>query len=273
MTGPRDPLRALALAVALALGAPAAAEAPGSVTVLSAGPPAFHPWPVRATLTAPTDRYPHNVLGPIPGYGELLVEIELCADCPEPRRIAHLTLPESRVFEDVAPRLWDVTGDGRPEIVVVESDAQLGARLTVFTLRAPGAQAGHLMRRMAHSDFIGTRFRWLAPVGVADFTGDGRPEIAWVETPHLGRTLRLARLQGDRLAPIAAHPGVTNHRIGDPFIAGGLRDCGTGPEVILARADWSRAVALHFQNDRFREADLGPISGPRGLAPHLSCPP
>ena len=66
MTGPRDPLRALALAVALALGAPAAAEAPGSVTVLSAGPPAFHPWPVRATLTAPTDRYPHNVLGPIP---------------------------------------------------------------------------------------------------------------------------------------------------------------------------------------------------------------
>jgi hypothetical protein len=273
MSAPRSPLRALALVAALSIATSAAAGATDSVTVLSAGTPAFHPWPVRATLAGPTNRYSHNVLGDIPGFGELLVEVELCRDCPESRRIAHLTLPDSRVFEDVAPRLWDVTGDGRPEIVLVESDVALGARLTMFTLRAPGAQAGHLVRRLASSDFIGTRFRWLAPVGVADFTGNGAPEIAWVETPHLGRTLRLARLQGDRLAEIAAHAGVTNHRIGDPFIAGGLRDCGAGPEIVLARADWSRAVALRYGDRRFAERDLGPIAGPRDLAVHLSCPP
>jgi len=243
-----------------------------SITVMAPTPAEVLPWPRRATLAAPADRYPHNVLGPIPGFGELLVEIDVCGDCLDPRRVAQLTLPETRVFEDVAPRFWDVTGDGRPEVVLVESDAQRGARLTVWTLRAPGAQAGHLIRRLASSDFIGTRFRWLAPVGMADFTGDGRPEIAWVETPHLGRTLRLARLQGDRLVPFAAHPGVTNHRIGDPFIAGGLRDCGAGIEIVLARADWSRAVALRFQKDRFVESDLGPIAGPEALSVHMACP-
>lgn len=261
-----------ALFLAAALVA-TAAGAQGRISVLAEGPGTVHPWPIRATLAAPTNRYPHNVLGPIPGYGELLLEIETCRDCPDSLRIAHLVLPDSRVFEDVAPRFWDITGDGRPEIVLVESDAQQGARLTVWTLRAPGAQAGHLMRRLASTPFIGTRFRWLAPVGAADFTGDGRSEIAYVETPHLGRTLRLVQRRGDRLVEIAAHRGVTNHRIGDPFIAGGLRDCGTGPEVILARADWRRAVVLRFQGQGFTESDLGPIAGPEDLTVHLLCPP
>ena len=261
---------ALLAALCLTAGVAAAQE---RISVLSAGPATIHPWPLRATLAGPTERYPHNVLGDIPAFGELIVEVALCADCPEPRRIAHLTLPESRVFEDIAPRLWDITGDGRPEVVLVESDAALGARLTVWTLRAPGAQAGHLIRRLAATPFIGTRFRWLAPVGAADFTGDGQAEIAYVETPHLGKTLRLVRRQSDRLVELAAHPGVTNHRIGDPFIAGGLRDCGAGPEVILARADWSRAVALRFRTDRFIETDLGPIAGPEGLSAHLTCRP
>ncbi len=266
---------ALLAVVGLALFVAAAgmSRAQERISVMAEGPAAFHPWPLRATLGGPTDRYPHNVLGSIPGFGELFVEAEICRDCPEPRRVAHLTLPEFRVFEDVAPRFWDVTGDGRPEIVLVESDAQLGARLTVWALRPRGAQAGHLIRRLAATEFIGTRFRWLAPVGVADFTGDGQLEIAYVETPHLGRTLRLVRRQSDRLIEIASHRGVTNHRIGDPFIAGGLRDCGAGPEIILARADWSRAVALQLQGDRFAEADLGRIDRPEGLAAHLNCPP
>ncbi|MFU8825303.1 FG-GAP repeat domain-containing protein [Yoonia sp.] len=72
---------------------------------------------------------------------------------------------------------WDVDGDGILEIVVVESKQQHGARLTTWsTRRKPDGQ--HIIELRAASDFIGTRFRWLALAGVADFTGDGLPEIA-----------------------------------------------------------------------------------------------
>ena len=47
-------------------------------------------------------------------------------------RQLRIDLPERRVFEYIAPRLWDITGDDRPEIVAVESDAEQGARLTVW---------------------------------------------------------------------------------------------------------------------------------------------
>lgn len=261
----------IALAVA-ALFIPQLAAAESDIRVFSGAPAATYPWPLSARLAGPTDRYPHNVLGPIPGFGELVVEIRLCRDCPDPQRIARIRLPESRVFEDVAPRLWDVTSDGRPEIVVVESDARRGARLSVWSLDPAEQKAAALMHPLASTDFIGTRFRWLAPVGIADFTGDGLREIAYVETPHLGRTLRLVRRQGNRLVEIAAHRGVTNHRIGDPFIVGGVRDCDSGPEIILASADWRRAIALRYAEGGFAQSDLGALTEPTGLSAHLNCP-
>ena len=60
-------------------------------------------------------------------------------------------------------------------MIVVESHAAR-ARLAVW-----GAGG-----RLAAIPFIGTRFRWLAPLGAADLDGDGRVEIAYAETPHPG---------------------------------------------------------------------------------------
>ena len=68
------------------------------------------------------------------------------------------------------------------------------------------------------------------------------------------------RLDGDRLVETARFPGLTNHRIGDAVISGGLRDCGTGPELILASRDWTRIL-------RVRAGvvdDIGPMPA-RGL--------
>ena len=127
-----------------------------------------------------------------------------------------LVLPEARVFEDIAPRLWDIDGDGVPEIVAVESDQHLGARLTAWTVQRT-ADGTHTVVLRAAGDFIGTRFRWLAPVGMADFTGDGRPEIAYVAMPHLARRLVLVRLDGARFLPVAQLDGISNHRIGEAF--------------------------------------------------------
>ncbi len=73
-------------------------------------------------------------------------------------------------------------------------------------------------------------------------------ELAYIDRPHLARTLRVWRIgydaRGDAtLTEVAALPGLTNHRIGEDFITGGQRDCGNGPEMLTANADWSRVMA------------------------------
>ena len=199
---------------------------------------------VSADYAEPTTRYAHGILGDAVEWGALVMRDETG------RRLA-VRLPERRVFEDTAPRLADVDGDGDAEVVVVETDVTQGARLSIYD------ETG----LVAANAFIGRPNRWLAPAGIADLDGDGRVEIAYVDRPHLAKRLRLWRLENGTLTEIAALGGVTNHRIGDAQISGGLRDCGTGPELILLSADWSRIVAVTLPGPALR--DLGPNTGPR----------
>lgn len=202
---------------------------------------------VSARFADPTDRYPHNVLGDIRGWGTLEITR---AD----GTIRRIVLPDARVYEDIAPRLWDVNGDGRPEVVAVESDARRGARLVVH-----GAD-----EVMAASDFIGTRFRWLAPLGVVPGQG-----IAWVETPHLGRILHLGRIEGNRIVVRASLPGVTAHRIGDAFITGGVRPCDGA--VVALSPDWARVLRITVgAGARLVARDAGP-NRPDRIAAELAC--
>lgn len=242
--------RAHALAAIMALA---------PITPASAEPVA----PLSAQFADPTDRYPHNVLGDLPGFGALEVRLD------GGTRL-RLVLPEGRVFEDIAPRLWDVDGDGVPEIVVVESDQRLGARLTAWTVQQ-SADGPHRISLRAAGDFIGTRFRWLAPVGMADFTGDGKHEIAYVAMPHLARRLVLVRLERDRLAPVSHLVGISNHRIGEAFITGGVRDCGEGPEMLLPTSDWQQIVRIKFVGDRLSAVSHGPFISAGALAAELNC--
>lgn len=231
----------------------------GLVTGAAAEPVA----PLSARFAEPTNRYPHNVLGDLPGF--VALEVSLTG-----RTTLRLVLPDTRVFEDIAPRLWDVDGDGISEIVAVESDQALGARLTAWTVQK-ATDGGLSLSLRAASDFIGTRFRWLAPVGIADFTRNGRPEIAYVEMPHLARRLVLVELDGDRFVPIARMEGVSNHRIGDNYVTGGLRDCGAGPELLLPMADWSRIARVTFGTGQLIVDDVGPLNDVQTLDAMLAC--
>lgn len=178
---------------------------------------------VAARYSEPTERYPHGALGDPIEYGALELQYR-------PKGATYtIRLPEDRVFEDVAPRLVDTDGDGRPEAVVVESHAAKGARLAVYN-------GGGLI---AATPYIGRRFRWLAPVGAADFNRDGQMDLAYIETPHLTGQLRVVTRQGDALVPFAGASGLTNHRIGQSQISGGIRDCGRGPEMILTKTPWA----------------------------------
>jgi hypothetical protein len=218
---------------------------------------------ITATYDGPTTRYPHGVLGDTVEYTDLVV------DLPDGRSLrARWEAPV--VFEDTAPRLADLDGDGTPEIITVESHETRGARLALWRI------GPDRLEPLAQTPWIGTRFRWLAPVAAADLDGDGAVEIAYIDRPHLARTLRVWRLTFDgrgagQLTEIAARPGLTNHRIGEDFITGGLRACNSGPELLTADADWTRIMAtvLTPAGDLVSR-DIAPFS-PATMAEALAC--
>ena len=108
-------------------------------------------------------------------------------------------------------------------------------------------------------------------LAVADFDGDGNIEIAYIDRPHLAKTLRIWRFNKGKLQYVADHPGLTNHKIGWDHIPGGIRDCGTKPEIVSANADWTRIVATSLKDGRTITRDLGLYRGPDSLNAALSC--
>lgn len=160
-------------------------------------------------LVKPTDRYPHGALGDPTEAAALRVRF---AD----GGMAEITLPDDQVFEDLEPRLVDADGDGRDEIMVVRARADKGASLALYGLReaCDGDAAGRTLALLAETRPIGQPKRWLNPIGVADFDGDGKPEIALARTPHLNGVLEIYRLTEGRLVKLAELAGYSNHVFG-----------------------------------------------------------
>lgn len=208
-----------------------------------------------ASYEGPTDRYGHGV---VPGGEYAALEIRIAPD-----RVLGATLPLA-VYEDTAPRLADLDGDGSPEVVTVISYPDAGAAVRIWDeVEAADDPRGSTIAVVAETDPIGTRFRWLAIAGIADLDGDGRMEIAYVDRPHLARVLRVVEVGPDfDLREEASAGGHTNHRIGDPGIEGGIEDCGLGPEVLTADPGWSRIQGTRLvAGGRLETRDLGPYRG------------
>lgn len=211
---------------------------------------------VSAQYDAPTTRYAHGILGDAIEHGALVVQTT------KGRRL-RFVLPQSRVFEDTEPRVVDVDGDGEAEVVVVETDARRGARLAIYGVDG----------LIAANAYIGRSNRWLAPVGIAaaDLDGDGIVELAYVDRPHLAKILKIYKYQDRALTLVASFPGVTNHRIGERDIAGGIRDCGAGPEMVVADAGWTEVLALRFDGTNVHRKSLGPHKGRDSFARAMDC--
>lgn len=211
-----------------------------------------------ARYTDPTTRYAHGVLGDAIEHETL--EVTLSGG-----QTARVHWPDTVVFEDTEPRLADVDGDGISEVIVVEAHEDQGARLSVY-----GLADGTLTRR-AETPWIGRTNRWLAPIGAADLDGDGAVEIAYIDRPHLAKTLRVWRFDSDTLTEVATLAGLTNHRIGERDIAGGLRDCGQGPEMIVADASWAQVVSVRMTGTTLTATPIGPHQGRPSFARALRC--
>lgn len=158
--------------------------------------------PVQAWYGQPTARYDHGILGDAIEGGSL-VAIDSAGVRHE------LVLPERYVFEDLTPRLVDLDGDGRNEIVTIRTDVTAGAAVAVY-----GLADGQLVERAATAP-IGLPHRWLSIAAIADFTRDPGSEIAIVKTPHIGGVLEILSLHGRTLTIVGApQSGVSTHFIG-----------------------------------------------------------
>lgn len=241
-----------------------------ALVLAAAEAPAETPAPCEDRIAAarydrPTTRYVHGVFGDPQEWGGMAVTVAAHPACAAESFAFAVELPQELVFEDTAPRLADLDGDGRPELLTVEAHRDLGARLAVWGL-VDGAP-----ERLAATPFIGRPQRWPAPVGAADLDGDGRIEIAYVDRPHLARLLRIWAFEDGALVHRRDIPGLTNHRFGDREISGGIRDCGTGPEIVTADAGWTRLVATRLTPDGPATRDLGPVEGTDSFRHALAC--
>jgi len=209
---------------------------------------AAEPQVLSARFAEPTTRYDHGILGDAVEWGAVTITARSGAGTSD----YTIRLPESRVFEDVAPRLLDLDGDGNPEVLVVETDLNRGARLSAWR---PGGTGP-----LAATPYIGRTHRWLAPLGGADLDGDGFVEVAYVDRPHLAKVLRVWRFRDGAFREVAAAEGLTNHRIGWDHIPGGIRNCGQGPEMITADGDWRQVMASRLVGGRIVSRVLGGYS-------------
>lgn len=217
----------------------------------------------QADFVDPTDRYGHDVLG-----GNEYAAMEVWAGEGEDRiaRQHRIELPADRVFEDIAPRLADLTGDGQMEIIAVESSTGGGAELVVYSY---AEERG--VEKIAATPPIGLRNRWLAPAGIADFDGDGGLDVAYVQTPHIGGDLRIWTLRDGALVEIARQGGFSNHRIGQDFITSAVRDCGDGPELVLPDFGWQRLLAARLSGGEIVTRDIADDVSATAFAAAAAC--
>lgn len=208
---------------------------------------------IAAQFSEPTTRYAHAVLGDNVEWGTLEFTLS-------DKSVVRIVLPQSRVFEDLAPRLVDIDQDGQLEAMVVESSQTDGARLAIYTEK--GLKAA--------TPYIGRRNRWLAPIGAADLNSDGAIEVAYIDRPHLAKTLRVWSFQDGKLVEIANKEGLTNHRIGEDFISSGVSRCGGEVAMITADAQWHSLMRTTFKDNRLISEALAPFTQ-ANLQAALSC--
>ena len=207
-----------------------------------------------------TGRYRHGVLGDAVEPSILRVT-SIKTGCTH-----SVELGRPHVFEDIQTRLANIDQQPGDEVITIRSHQDYGAQIAVYQLTDNGLQL------LTETPYIGTPNRWLAPVGIADFNNDGDIDIAFIDRPHLMKTLRIWTYREAKLQEIASRRGYSNHRIGEDFISGGIKSCAGKTTMITADASWQRILASTLEdNDQITTQDIGPFKGSESFEMALRC--
>lgn len=227
---------------------PARDGIPGGMVATAPGPGIAGAWYVE-----PTDRYDHGILGDRIEAGGLTVVDNRFNQ-------ATVSLDETEVFEDLTPRIADIDGDGRNDVVVIRTTIGVGAAIAVYGFDADGT-----FGELAAIAPIGLTHRWLNIAGIADFNGDGRLDIALVKTPHIGGRLEFWTMQGGELRLLAAAEGFSNHAIGSTELGMSAIADVTGDGIAdLALPDAGRTVLriVSLTGGGIRDVAAVPLGSP-----------
>lgn len=152
---------------------------------------------VYAQYAKPTDRYQHGALGDYNEASQLVVYFN--------GNVFEYTLENTHVFEDIRPRLFDVDNDSVPEIITIRTLIGKGAGIAIYKITPDGVS------EFANLPEIGTSYRWLNIAAIEDMDNDGFVEMLWVETPHIGGTLKVTKIKPGLLQPSDALTYYSNH--------------------------------------------------------------
>lgn len=158
---------------------------------------------LAAWYSQPTTRYDHGVLGDKIEGGALVVQ-------QANGRTYNYRLSPLEVFEDIAPRIADLDGDGVSEVVTILSSLPGGASIAIFGMN------GDTVEKRVATPFIGRPFRWLNIAAIAPFGRGAGKQIAFVATPHIGGNLGFLAYGNRQLALVKTASGYSNHKIGSP---------------------------------------------------------
>jgi len=156
---------------------------------------------VYAQYINPTERYIHRVMGDsVEGAGLMIVMDSIFYE---------LNLPDNYVFEDIRPRLFDVDQDGKLEVITIRTEVSNGAGIAIYKV------IENELKEYAFVPEIGLSNRWLNIVAMNDLDEDGTVELVWIQTPHIGGILKVAKIEAGEMTVLDEKSEYSNHGYGD----------------------------------------------------------
>lgn len=154
-----------------------------------------------AQYSMPTEKYKHGILGDKIEAEQLVVVVDSV--------FYEYKLSNDYVFEDIRPRLYDVDGDSTLEFITIRTNVFKGAGIAIYKI------AGEQLVEYAYLPEIGTSSKWLNVVTLNDLDNDGVVELVWIETPHIGGILKVAKIKAGMLNVLSERAQYSNHAIGE----------------------------------------------------------